>query len=363
MSASAPYRVLGLMSGTSLDGLDLILVDFESPRELSPSVSHPSGWTYTVHRAETIPYSAEWIDLLRNSHLLSKEKLDQLDHQYGEWLGHQCLHFLNGDKIDLIGSHGHTVHHRPEKGPHGKGISVQIGHGPTLAKITGTPVVCNFRQPDVDLGGQGAPLVPIGDLLLFSNYEACLNMGGFLNASWEENGLRRACDIAPMNIVLNELARRINLPFDSGGKIARSGNFITELFEQWNRLAFYAESPPKSLGREFIDEHYSQDWKDHHIADLMHTFTHHSAYQWAKFSHPFKQVLATGGGVHNDYWIETAVKYGAPSLTVPDGQTIEFKEALIFALLAVLRYRNEVNVLASVTGAQKNHSSGRICLP
>ncbi len=383
MGRAISHRVLGLMSGTSLDGLDLVLVSFHGT-ELESANSHLSDhrsqeplfkWSYEVLKAQTREYSESWRRKLGSSHLLSKNDLSGLDIDYGRWLADQCLDFLGSESADLISSHGHTVHHIPDPSvelsehiksflpPSSGGCSIQIGRGAEIAKRTGIEVVYNFRQPDVDLGGQGAPLVPMGDLHLFNQYDACLNLGGFMNASWTEKGKRLACDIGPMNIVLNALAQRMDMSFDDSGNIARTGKLIPGLFEKWNSLPFYKEQGPKSLGREFIDLAYKPFFGDAPLPDLLHTVVHHSAYQWAQFGRHFQKVLVTGGGVYNQFWMETARSYGGPELHVPDSTTVDFKEAIIFAFLGMLRSYGEVNVLSSVTGASKNHSAGTICFP
>jgi len=383
MGRTITHQVLGLMSGTSLDGLDLALVQIQGierdTAQLKPLDPKKDDavfkWSYEVVKAETREYSDFWRAQLGSSHLLSKSKLSELDVQYGAWLANQCLDFIGSESVDLISSHGHTVHHVPNPSihlseqlksfppPSSGGYSIQIGNGLELAQRTGIKVIHDFRQPDIELGGQGAPLVPIGDLLLFNEYDACLNLGGFMNASWRHNGEQLACDIGPMNIVLNALARKMSMPFDESGNTARSGTLIQPLFDQWNNLPFYKKAPPKSLGREWIDVAYMPHFDDAPPPDLLHTMVHHSAYQWAQFSRPFKKVLATGGGVYNQYWRETAKKYGGPKLHIPDSITIDFKEAIIFALLGVLRNYGQINVLSSVTGASINHSAGTIRLP
>jgi anhydro-N-acetylmuramic acid kinase len=346
------FRVLGLMSGTSLDGLDIALVEF---------TVGANDYSFSIACAETISYPKEWLDSLKNAHLLSVTQLAELDHAYGTFLGETVLQFIqekNLLNIDFISSHGHTVHHQPEKK-----VTVQIGNGPELAATTGLPIVCDFRVQDVLLGGQGAPLVPIGDALLFPEYDACLNLGGFANISFEQNGKRIAFDICAVNIVLNHLAARLGLAYDDNGDLARSGKLIPEVFEALNALPFFTLPPPKSLGREWTDavilplllEHYS-------TPDLLHTFCEHAAYQIAQICLPFseKQILATGGGVFNVYLIERMSALASRKFTIPNTEIVTHKEALIFAFLGVLRWLNRPNCLASVTGAPSNHSSGRI---
>ena len=405
------YKAVGLMSGTSLDGLDIVRVDFNCASG-SGSTGHGS-WSYEIVQAVTIPYSDDWRRILSHSHLLPKRELVQLDRLYGEWIGEQVKEFIGEEQVDVIGSHGHTVHHLPPAngepaighepwamGPdsananakawHGR--SVQIGSGQAIAYATGTPVIYDFRQPDLDLGGQGAPLVPIGDKLLFGEYAACLNLGGFMNASWEKNGVRKAGDIGPMNIALNKVAQTVRHEYDPEGQFARKGKVIPELFKKWNALPFFKQPPPKSLGREFTDAHYFPEFEGRDPYDLLATLTHHAAKQlalnhglwtmnfgprtmnegaskvhgsWSEKVHGSRSevVLATGGGAYNTYFRELVTHYGGHELTLPDPQLINYKEALIFAFMAVLKQRGEVNVLSSVTGSARDHASGREAHP
>lgn len=353
MDGTRTVRALGTMSGTSLDGLDLCLAEFSAPHGAM------AFWNHRILRTETVPYSADWRRILSHSHLLPQHELWQLDVLYAKWMATQVKRFLKRETVDVIGSHGHTVHHRPDQGK-----TVQIGNGQTLADETRLPVIYDFRQPDVDLGGQGAPLVPIGDELLFGDYEVCLNLGGFMNASWREEGVRRAGDIGPMNIGLNHIARLLDQEYDAGGKLARQGQLIPSLYDFWNGLSFFAEAPPKSLGREFMDQYYLPYFSDHAPQDVLHTLTRHAALQLSRaLADRPRKVLATGGGVYNDFFRELVVDYGGPELVVPEAEVVEFKEALVFGFMAVLKQRGEVNVLSSVTGGREDHASGREAHP
>src|SRR5690606_325344 len=241
------------MSGTSLDGIDLveIVLSVASAPLGQRSLSGAEGneWNFKILAAETIPYSSFWKDELREAINFSREKLERLDFKYTEKLSEEISKFIkkhNIHEIDAVCSHGHTVFHRPEKG-----LSYQIGNLPRISKILGQTVVCDFRVQDVELGGQGAPLVPIGDRLLFSEYDYCLNLGGFANCSFEKNGERIAFDICPVNIVLNKYAEKLGKDFDEDGKLAESGKVDEDLLNKLNSLSFYAEKPPKSLGMEW----------------------------------------------------------------------------------------------------------------
>jgi anhydro-N-acetylmuramic acid kinase len=249
--------------------------------------------------------------------------------------------------------------HQPENG-----FTLQIGNLHEIAKITNEKVVCNFRVQDVLFGGQGAPLVPIGDKILFSEFDYCLNLGGFSNISFEKNNERIAFDISPVNTVLNFYANTFGLEYDNKGKISESGNISAALFEELNTLDFYQKAYPKSLGFEFVKETVLPILESYSISteDKMRTFTEHIAFQIGKIlQQKTGRLLITGGGVYNEFLIER-IKNFLPTIQViiPDEKTIQFKEALIFALLGVLKLRNEINVLASVTGATHNHSSGEV---
>jgi anhydro-N-acetylmuramic acid kinase len=346
------FKALGLMSGTSLDGLDIALVAFQADG---------SRYTFTILKTETLAYNERWFTDLKNAHLLDELALKKLDAAYGAWLGEVVQHFILNNKIDgldFIASHGHTVHHQPEKK-----ITVQIGNGPQLAAATGLPVVCDFRLQDVLLGGQGAPLVPIGDELLFADFDACLNLGGFANISFAQHGQRIAFDVCAANIVLNYLAQKLCLAYDDGGAHARSGTLLPELLAKLNSLPYFGQQPPKSLGREWTDAEVLPLLEGRFATeDLLHTFCIHIANQIAMVCRQaeLKTVLVTGGGAFNLFLMELLNAGSETKFILPEGELITHKEALIFAFLGLLRWLNQPNCLASVTGAPANHSAGRI---
>lgn len=341
------------MSGTSLDGVDLARIYLEF-------VDHQ--WRYSIEEAETIAYSDVWINRLKNGINLSTKALKQLNDEYTVLLADYITTFLEKHKIkelDAVCSHGHTILHQPQKG-----ITVQIGNLSAIADLVKQTVVCDFRVQDVLLGGQGAPLVPIGDRLLFNEYSYCLNLGGFSNVSFEENKQRIAFDISPVNTVLNQYANQLGLAYDDKGYVAAKGNCNSALLDQLNAIPFYHQSYPKSLGFEFVKETVFPLIEAFSISieDKMNTFVEHVAVQIANALPQKKgKMLVTGGGAYNDYLIQR-MQYHLPEmqLIIPDAKTLEYKEALIFGLLGVLRLRNENNVLSSVTGASKDHCSGRI---
>ncbi len=347
------YQVIGVMSGTSLDGIDFAHVHFTVKN---------NHWNYKIRETETIPYTQEWLNKLKNAVDFSENELISLNEDYTDYLGNTIKKFIEKHKlhsIDAVCSHGHTILHQPQNG-----FTLQIGNLPKIAKIVEKTVVCNFRVQDVELGGQGAPLVPIGDRLLFSEYDFCLNLGGFSNVSFEENGNRIAFDISPVNTVLNYYANQLGLEYDDKGKIARTGKLNQELLNELNSLDYYRKPYPKSLGFEFVKEIVLPLLEKYTVSleDKMQTFVEHIAIQ-TDFSLPKKEgkLLITGGGAYHDYLIER-LRFHLPKmkLIIPDAKTLEYKEALIFGLLGVLKLRNEINVLCSVTGAKKNHSSGFI---
>lgn len=341
------------MSGTSLDGLDICVATFTRSED---------GWDFEIHSAETLPYSEEWRKKLTEAHLLSKAQLEQLDTQFSTYI-RECVqaHLLANDttQIDLMGSHGHTIFHEPEKG-----VTFQLGNQVELKGDLPFPVICDFRVADVKLGGQGAPLVPIGDELLFSDYDVCLNLGGFANLSVGVCKDRLAWDIAPVNITINPFANELGLPYDDGGKIAAKSEVDRNIVEKLNRLSYYHESPPKSLGREWVEEEVLPLVKGLSPQSAIATLTCHSAFQIGKALKDLnaQKILCTGGGSFNTYLIEKIEKAADAKITIPDHNLVNYKEALIFAFLGLLRHLGEINVMANVTGAEKDHSSGVVYL-
>lgn len=350
------YNVIGVMSGTSLDGIDLAHLILSR---------HENKWSYKIEEAVAVPYSDEWLARLKNAVDFSTTELETLNEEYTLLLGKAIADFIKDKQlkdIDAVCSHGHTILHQPQNG-----FTLQIGNLPNIATLVGRKVVCDFRVQDVELGGQGAPLVPIGDRFLFSDYDYCLNLGGFSNISFEENNNRIAFDISPVNTVLNFYANQLGLDYDNKGEIARNGKIHEGLLQELNAIDFYSKSYPKSLGYEFVKTIILPMIEKYQIAveDKLRTFVEHIALQ-TSLAIPKKtgNLLATGGGAYNDFLLER-MRLHIPEMTfkIPDDKTIQYKEALIFGLLGVLKLRNENNVLASVTGARHDHSSGKIFLP
>lgn len=344
---------IGLMSGSSLDGLDLALVRFTSDK---------GRYQYTIEAAETLPYPSYWHDNLANAFLSQPASLAPLDKEYGAFLGTQVKAFAERHHAqpDFVASHGHTVFHKPEQR-----YTLQIGDGQTLADACGLLVVNDFRTEDVLKGGQGAPLVPIGDRLLFADYDICLNIGGIANLSYEYNGKRIAYDICIANQALNWLAQREGMIYDKDGMMARQGHIDPTLLEALNDNPFYGQHPPKSLGREFFETFLKALLETHPTHDALATFAEHIAMQIAAATSPIPQgkMLITGGGALNGYLIERIQHHTRHQVVVPDRMTVDYKEALIFALLGLLRLEGQTNVLCSVTGAPTDSCSGKIWHP
>lgn len=348
------YRVVGLMSGTSLDGVDLALCVLKHKGDL---------WSFEIEYAETIPYTTRNIRDLGIMARVSAVEYAETNVHYGKFLGSLVKVFLKKNKLeaDFVASHGHTIFHQPQNQ-----FTTQAGDGAALSVACGLPVVCDFRSADVALGGQGAPLVPIGDRYLFKDYDYCLNLGGIANISFEKSGKRLAYDICPVNIVLNSLALEKKKKYDHGGKLASRGKVNEKLLAKLNSNPFYSKSFPKSLGREDIEKSFLKIVKNDSssVEDKLRTFCEHIAIQVAAAAGKKSgSMLITGGGAYNVWLVSRIMAHCDIEIAVPLKQIVEFKEALIFAFLGVLRWRNEINTLASVTGASRDSSGGAIYHP
>jgi anhydro-N-acetylmuramic acid kinase len=344
---------IGLMSGTSLDGVDLIYVSFDKKEKYSFEIIH----------TKTYSYSDFWKVKLKDAFNQSEKEIKQLDIDYGVYLGELINSFIadyQTDEVEFVASHGHTIFHKPEEG-----ITLQIGNGEVISNITNQKIICDFRTQDVSFGGQGAPLVPIGDKLLFSDYDYCLNLGGFANISFEKNNERIAYDICPVNIVLNKYAQELGLEYDDRGEIASRGTFLMQLETDLRLINYYKQKPPKSLGLEWVQQEIFPrlESSKRNPKDLLRTFTDHCAWAIARVIPKDAKVLVTGGGAYNDYLISKMRMNKKAEFIIPDKSLIEFKESLIFGFLGLLRVDNQINCLKSVTGAKKDHSSGQIYMP
>jgi anhydro-N-acetylmuramic acid kinase len=348
------YRVAGIMSGTSLDGLDIAVCDF---------TREGTDWNFNIVKAETFSYSDTWKNRLCSAHALSGLDLMLLDSEYGKFIGKSVKTFLTKHKlkVELVASHGHTVFHQPTLG-----ITVQIGNGANIAAESFVPCVSNFRNLDVALHGQGAPLVPIGDELLFPTYDYCLNLGGFANISYQHMRKRIAYDICPANILLNYFSRQIGYEYDENGRLGSVGQLIKPLLDELNGLNFYSQKAPKSLGREWVEKEvlpifnkYSESPESYLRTLYEHIATQIVAQVPKRIE---KTILVTGGGANNQYLIQLMQSKTKCKFIVPDKKLIDFKEALLFGFLGVLRWRREKNCLASVTGARHDNIGGIIHL-
>jgi len=345
------YFVLGVMSGTSLDGIDLAYIHFRKEEY----------WSYKIICAETVSYDPKLEAKLRDGVGYSKTQLKDLNIVYTQLLSEVINSFVEKHQlknIDVVCSHGHTILHQPENK-----LTLQIGNLKELAQLINQKVICDFRVQDVMLGGQGAPLVPIGDQLLFSKHTYCVNLGGFSNISTELNNERIAYDICPVNIVLNHYIQKTGVAYDNKGILASTGDVCQLLLEKLNDLNYYKLSPPKSLGLEWVKSMILPLIDDYQLSlkDVLRTFIEHIAIQVGSvLTKDESSVLFTGGGVYNLFLMERIMWHSNSQIIIPDSELIEYKEALIFGFLGVLKSRNEINVLSSVTGAKKDHSSGKI---
>jgi len=350
--AKSKYSIVGVMSGTSLDGIDIAHITFELNER----------WTFKINNAETIGYADFWYEILSNLVNQDVDSLKAIDENYTIYVAKIINEFIQKyqlKNIDAICSHGHTALHQPDKG-----LTYQIGNQEQIAILTKQNVVCDFRVQDVELGGQGAPLVPIGDQFLFSEYDFCLNLGGFANISFEKNSNRIAFDICPVNIVLNHYCKKIGLEYDAFGRLASEGKLNLSLLNELNALEFYHLDFPKSLGLEWVNLNVFPiiDSYQLEVKDVLRTVVEHIVIQINSVLQEKLNalVLITGGGTYNTYLIQRLKDLYRNKIVIPSEDIIEYKEALIFGLLGVLKLRNETNCLASVTGAKRNHSSGVI---
>lgn len=342
------YRVLGLMSGTSLDGLDVAYCEFNYKQ---------GKWTYDIKKATTYAYDEDFKHKIRSMEETSAREFARFSVEIGHFFGKKAKDFLDTHSLDVdfVASHGQTIFHRPDLN-----YTTQIGDLSALCSEVQVKVIGDFRSMDVALGGQGAPLVPIGDEILFCDYENCLNLGGFSNISMKKQGKRIAYDICPVNIVLNHLCEKLSLPFDDGGQIAASGKVDENLLKQLNDLPYYKKKTNKSLGKEWVVENVFPllEKTTLSVEDLLATYTEHIAEQLSR--NISGKTLLTGGGAYNTYLIERLKKLTPHTIELPEKTIIDYKEAMIFAFLGVLRQRGEVNCLASVTGAEKDNCGGSI---
>lgn len=348
---SLPMQCIGLMSGTSVDGLDVCCATFDCTG---------GKWSFHIDCARGYEYPAP----LKKTLGQEVQKMSALDFitfhsAYGQFLGERVNEFMKefGVHPDIIASHGSTVFHQPAKK-----VMYQIGDGAAIAAVTKIPTVSDFRRLDIMLGGQGAPLVPVGDNLLFGDYDYCLNIGGFSNISFREGDKRIAFDISPVNYVINRFCRSIGLEMDRDGEIAARGNIHQALLEQLNALDYYSRPWPKSLGREWVEAHIFPllDGAGLSLEDTLRTYYEHCAVQLARATEKGKSLLVTGGGAYNKFLIGRMEALSGCRIVIPEPAIIEYKEALIFAFLGVLYMMGQPSCLRSVTGAERDNIGGML---
>ncbi|MFT4833902.1 MAG: anhydro-N-acetylmuramic acid kinase [Flavobacteriaceae bacterium] len=343
------YRVIGIMSGSSLDGLDVCLVRFFKD----------SHWQFEIEFSNTLTLPPEIKTQLNLSPTLPVLELHSLDMEYGGWIGNELLTmFKDFPNADLIAIHGHTVFHEPKLE-----LSIQIGNGQKIAQITGIPVIDNFRTKDILLGGQGAPLVPFGESKLFPEFGLFLNLGGIANVSIHQQTVN-AWDVAPCNQVFNYFSKKLGREYDAGGQLARSGSLNRDWLSYLEALDFFSKEPPKSLSNQ-----WTQKVLEHHPSDPRDSLHTYCVFLAEQISRDLKQaqgkLMITGGGAYNDFFIETlkSILDKEIEIYLPKTKIIDFKEALVFAFLGLMRLLGEVNILCSVTGARRDSVSGILHQP
>ncbi len=347
------YSVIGVMSGTSLDGIDIVYCQLLLNKK----------WNYKIIKSHTYKYPKQWKQKLISAHLLKARDFIFLDHEFGKYIGEIINQFIEFNKIkkkeiDLISSHGHTIFHEPQNG-----FTFQLGSGVQICASTNIKTISDFRTLNVAFGGQGAPLVPIGDQLIFSQYKACLNLGGIANISFNEDNKVIAGDINFANMISNYLSEKLGFSIDEDGHLASQGNYNNNLMSELKELKFYNKEFPKSLSIEDFNLWYKPIFENSNcsIYDQLFTSGIHLC-ETIKTSLNFDkkdEILLTGGGSYNNFWVKK-LKELKINVVIPNPILIDFKEALIFAFLGVLKMRNEDNSLSSVTGSIKNLKTGII---
>jgi len=351
------------MSGSSLDGLDIAFAEF---------VHNAGSWSYEIVAADCYAYNDEWKNRLQNATELKALEYQLLHTDYGHYIGHEVARFIEEKnlhyKVGLIASHGHTTFHVPERK-----MTAQLGDGAAVAAETGLPVVSDLRALDIAFGGQGAPIVPIGEKLLLKDFDMYLNLGGIANISFNDPDKYIAYDVCPANRVMNMIAAKEGKEYDAGGQMASLGNVHEGLLQKLNGLSYYNQPFPKSLANSFgIEEVYPliRSFGLTHF-DELRTYVEHIVQQIKlAISNSIRfnsgqnaKLLVTGGGVFNAFLIDrlsTQLKEKNIEVVVPDENLVQYKEALIMAFIGVLRWRQEYNVLSSVTGAERDSIGGAV---
>ncbi len=360
------YYVLGLMSGSSLDGLDIAYVRYWLEGD---------QWKFEIKEAEVVPYPKKWE--LRLFNLAYQDAITYLKTSayYGLYIGEEVNKFLERkgipkDKVDFIASHGHTIFHQPENH-----VSSQVGDGAKIAAVTGLPVISNFRDEDVALGGQGAPITPVADKYLFPEFVLTLNLGGFANITAHlKDGRLVGFDIVALNVVINHFAKELGYDMDKDGELGREGVPDEDLLAKLNSIWYYDKPFPKCLSMGWFNRVLLPILRKARISklDILRTYYEHVAQQIGKAVKLLKeiglakenpQMLVTGGGAFNKFLLERLQEHVDVEMVIPDEQLVKFKEAVAIGFLGVLRVRGEPNVYASVTGAEKDTVNGALHLP
>ncbi|MDH5608107.1 MAG: anhydro-N-acetylmuramic acid kinase [Cyclobacteriaceae bacterium] len=346
-------QAIGVMSGSSLDGLDICGSNY---------ILENGQWRFDVLAATGVAFPDEIHQKLAIARQLSGMELTQLDHTLGQWMAESIAAFIGEHQLqpDVIGSHGHTVFHQPKKG-----YTLQIGNGHRIALHTGCQTVTDFRTQDILLGGEGAPLVPVGDRWLFGGHDSYLNLGGIANVSIVTEGKWIAGDVAACNQVLNSLAAREGMRYDAGGELAASGKMKAEWQALLEADTFYDLPFPKSISNEWVYEKILRVLPQDSTRDLLHTYTRFSAKQIANVLKDMGcgNVFVTGGGAHNDFLMDCIREYSGVDVIVPSKEIVNYKEAIIFGFLAVLRVMGIPNSYAAITGSARDHCAGTLFIP
>jgi anhydro-N-acetylmuramic acid kinase len=357
------YRAIGVMSGSSLDGLDIAFVEFQE---------NAGKWNYEIGQADCYPYSEKWLEKLRSATTLKAMEYQLLHVEYGHYVGEQINRFIEQNKLHyqvaLIASHGHTTFHIPSKK-----MTAQLGDGAAIAAETQLPVISDLRALDLAFGGQGAPIVPIGEKWLLGDFDFFLNLGGIANVSFKSEPYI-AFDICAANRVLNMLVSNEGKEYDDKGEIAGSGELKTDLLQKLNGLDYYNQPYPKSLANDFgTDVVYPMIIEAGcKIKDALRTYVEHIVMQikgsitkLVNGTHQIinRKLLATGGGAFNTFLVNRLseeLSHLQIEVVVPDEKLIQYKEAMIMAFMGVLRWRQEYNILSSVTGASRDTIGGAL---
>lgn len=343
-------RIAGVMSGSSLDGVDVAIVDFLSISE------------WEIVSCHLIPYTHEWVDRLRGYYELSARDYIAFQYAYSYYLANLLKPVIKEKSVELVSVHGHTLLHDPKRG-----FSEQIGNGAIISAKTGVPCVTDFRNGDMALGGQGTPLAPIVDQILYSGHDYYLNLGGIANITIIRDNNISAYDICPCNQVLNHFSQKLGHEYDKGGQLARSGQKRDDLISYFDSWSYFSAPPPKSLDNNWIREQFIAGIPNVRIVDIVHSLsfwmTDAIANQIITIHGVAQSMLCTGGGTHNHFLVELLSERLAArgcQLVVPDAEVIDYKEAVLMALLGHLYITDQRNVLGSVTGALRNSIGGAL---